>query len=288
MIKPASEDHASVKTEDTPVNNAVVAETAATNEHESRLTKLKTAFLYVLIAGLAAAAITSVIALLVGQFNSTIGKSLLTIFSLFIHSLLILAVLWADRYNQVGKLVLPTTIVVLVFANMITTVLGTWEIISSDVAWRALGLYFFILGAAFIIAGLLRLQIAHHITKIALYTAIGLIVATVLALVPWVLQIVDRFDPLYYRIIAALSILATTSFLIAIVIRGIAVGKDEALKLTAPKPTPHSGGMLAIYISIGVITGFVWLSGLTAFLVSGVQSTSPYQPSRYNDRIRNY
>lgn len=266
-----------------PVNE-VVAAPAVAEVAPSRLSKLKTAFMYVLIAGLAAAAITSVIALLVGQFTSGIGKSLLTIFIFFSHSLLILAILWADRYNQVGKLLLPTSIIVLVFANLITTTLGTWEIITTETAWRAFSLYFLAFGAVFIIIGLLRLRLAHQVTQVAIFSTIGLIVATVIALVPWVLQIINDFDPLYFRIVAALSILAATALIISIVIRTIAIGRNENLKLTAPKKTQTPGGLLAIYIVIGVITAIVWCVGLTAFLVNGIQSSTPqrsYHSNRY-------
>lgn len=252
------------------------------SEPSGRISKLKVAFLYVLIIGLAAAALTSVIALLIGQFNSSITKSLLTIFIFFTHSLFILALLWADRYNQVGKAVLPTAILVLTFANLITTTLGTWEIISVETAWRALGFYFLVLGAAFIVTGILKLRLTHQATQISLFTSIGLIAATILALAPWVLQVVTTFDPLYYRIVAALSILATASFLIAIILRGIALGHDPLLKSTAPKKQPVAGGMLAIYITTGVITSLVWFTGFMGFVVSGVYASYPQNDNSYN------
>lgn len=261
----------------TPVNE--VESPVVQDTPPSRLGRLKTAFLYVLIAGLAAAALTSVVALLIGQFNTSIIKALLTILTFFSHSLLILAILWADRYNQVGKLILPSAIIAIVFASMISTTLGTWEIITAEMAWRIFGLYFLALGAVFIIVGLLRLRIAHQATQVALFTAIGLTVATVLSLIPWVLQVVDKFDPLYFRIVGALAILATTSLLISVVVRSIAVGHNESLKLTAPTKQPVSGGLLAIYIITGVVTAIVWCAGLTGFLVSGVQSATP--DSRY-------
>ncbi len=252
----------------------------------NRLGRLKTAFMYVLIAGLAAAAITSIIALLVGQFTSGIAKSLLTILIFFSHSLLILAILWADKFNQVGKLVLPTTITALVFFNMISTTLGTWEIINAETAWRAFSMYFLILGAAFIAVGLLRLRLQHQATQITIYSSIGLIAITVIALIPWVLNIFDNFDELYYRVIAALAILATTTLLIGIVIRAIALGRDETLKLTAPAKTPTPPGLLAIYITVGSLAAIVWCIGLTAFLVDGIQSS--YPDSQYKSTNRYY
>ena len=275
-----------VKEDPTPISAEIKAETPTPQATPERLSRLKTAFMYVLIAGLAAAAITSVIALLVGQFTSGIGKSLLTIFIFFSHSLLILAILWADPYNQVGKLVLPTTIAVLVFLNMITTTLGTGELISAETAWLAFSMYFLILGAAFIVVGMLRLRLQQQATQIAIYSSIGLIAVTVIALIPWVLNVVDNFDPVYFRIVAALSILATTALLIGIVVRAIAIGRDAALKLTAPAKTPTPGGLLAIYITVGVIAAIVWCVGLTAFLYDGIQSS--YPESRYNNTNRYY
>lgn len=258
------------------------------SQPSERITRLKSAFLYVLIGGLAASAITSVIALLIGQFNSAILKSLLTIFIFFAHGLFILALLWADRHNQVGKLLLPTSILVLAFSNLITTTLGTWEIISTETAWRALGLYILLLGGVFITVGLLRLRIAQQATQIALFAAIGLIAAAVLSLIPWVLQVVEDFDPLYFRIVAAITILATAAFLIALIMRGIATGHRPELKATAPAKHPVSGGLLAIYITTGSIAALVWSSGFTGFLVSGIQSSNPSQQQQSdNHRYQN-
>lgn len=267
---------------DQPVTKAAAAESPA--PATSRMTRIKAYFLYVLIAGIAAAALTSVIALLIGEFTSGIGKALLTIFVLFSHSLLILAVLSADRYNQVGKSLLPTSIVVLVFASIISSTLGIWEIISNESAWRALGLYFLAMGGVFVIVGLLKNRIAHQATLIAMYAAIMFIAATLISVAPWVLEVVERFDPLYFRIVAALSILATTALLISLVLRTIALSHNESLKLTGPEKNPTSGSMLTIYIIIGVITAIVWCVGFTAFLVSGVQSTSPYYRGYENTR----
>ena len=250
----------------------------------SRIGKLKLAFLYVLIGGLAASALTAIIALLIGSFNSEIQKSLLTIFIFFSHSLFILALLWADKNNEVGRSVLPTSIFALALANMITTTLATWEIISNETGWRALGLYILILGAVFIITGLLKLRINHQATKIGIYVSIisiGLMIAT---LAPWVLQVVERFDPIYFRVIAALAIFSSTAFLIAIILRGIALARHSELALTKPVSKQIPAGLLTIYIVVGSIAAMVWCAGLTGFLVSAVESN---QPAGTRDRSYN-
>lgn len=265
---------------ETPNNNTEKEQDNSSPETAERMSRLKAAFLYILIGGLALATIVSVMALLIGEFNTAIVKSLLTIFIFFSHGLLILALLWSDRYNQVGKLVLPTSILVLTFANMITTTLGTWDVINDEVAFRAFSFYVLILGAAYMITGILRLRLSHQSTQIALFSSLGLTIATVLALGPWVLDIFDYLDPAYYRIVAALSILATASFLIGLVFRGIALGHNPALKSSEPAKNPTSNGMKSIYISVGVITAMFWLTGFTSFVSSGIQSANS---SSYSD-----
>jgi len=260
----------------------VPVEAVAVND-PSRIGKLKLAFLYVLIGGLAASALTAIIALLIGSFNSEIQKSLLTIFIFFSHSLFILALLWADKKNEVGRSVLPTSIFVLALANMVTTTLATWEIISNETAWRALGLYILVIGAVFIITGLLKLRINHQATKIGLFVSIASISVMIIALAPWVLNIVERFDPLYFRIVAALSIFASTAFLIAIILRGIALARHTELAATKPASKSIPAGLLTIYIVTGSIAAIVWCAGFTGFIVSAVQSGQPeHRSNSYN------
>ena len=265
------------KAEVTPTRDAPVekAPLAVADVQSARLPKLKTAFLYVLIGALVVSAIIAVLALLIGQFNAAIGRSFLTIFILFSHSLFILALLWADSRNDVGRKLLPTSILALAFANMITTTLATWDIISVDTAWRSFWLYFLLLGAVFIIVGTLKLRVNQTATQVALYTSTGLIALTVLTLIPWVLDLFAELDPVYYRVLAALSILATTAYMVAIIIRGIATSNDPSLKLVNQDGDKVSGGMLAIYITLGTVASFVWFIGFVALLVTGVQSSSP-------------
>lgn len=274
-----------MSTQPEPITPSVDTKEITTTE-PNRIGKLKLAFLYVLIGGLVTAALVAIISLLIGEFNSGIQKSLATIFVFFSHSLLILALLWADRNNEVGRSVLPTTIFALTLANMITSTLSTWEIISAETAWRAVGLYFLIIGAVFIISGLLKLRIKHQATQVGLFISIASISALIVALSPWVLDVVPEFNSLYFRIIAALSILASTAFIITVILRGIALSRNKELKATGPVSSPIPGGLLAIYITVGTIAAMVWSTGFVGFLVSAVESGrpayTPYNSSRYN------
>lgn len=254
-----------------------------------RISRLKTAFMYVLIVALVASALTAVIALLIGnEHSSAIAKSLLTIFVLFSHSLLILALLWADTKGQVGRHLLPTSILALIFANMITSMLGTWNIISADTSWRAFLFYFLVLGAVFVVLGAQKLRIAHTATETALNTTIGFIALTVISLVPWVMNWFTPLDSLYFRIVAALSILATTSYMITIVLRGIALGQAPELRATRPVGEPIPGGLMAIYITLGSMTAFVWCMGFFALLVSGITANSSTSTRSSQQKTQQY
>lgn len=250
----------------------------------TRIGKLKLAFLYVLIGGLAASALISIVALLIGSFNSEIQKSLLTIFIFFSHSLFILALLWADKNNEVGRKVLPTTIFTLTLANMITSTLSAWDIISNTTSWRFVGIYILIIGAAFVIAGIWKLRISHPPTKILLQVTIAAISAIVIALIPWVLQIWSPFDPLYYRIIAALSILASTTFLIAVILRAIALARHAHYAATKPISSHVPNGLMAIYVVVGTVTAMVWSIGFGGFIISAVEASNTTTPQRVYNR----
>ena len=244
----------------------------------NRLSKLKTAFMYVLIGALVASALTSVISLVLGDsFSAAIGRSLLTILILFSHSLIVLVLLLADKRNQVGRAIIPTTILATTLANMVTTVLGTWDVISSETAWRCFGLYFLFLGAAYIIAGTLKLRINHGVTTASIFVSIGLIAITVLGLVPWALDLFAPLSQEYFRFIAALSILTATAYLVAIILRSIALGNNSQLLATRSAAGKTPGGMLAVIITIGTITAIVWMFGSIVLIVDGVRSTNSSQ-----------
>lgn len=242
-------------------------------EPTTRLSQLKIAFLYTLIVGLGLAAITSVIALLVGEFTAIIGKTLLTIFILFSHSLLLLGILWADTKNQLGKAFISTTIFAALFANLITSTLSAWNVISGTVAWRWVGLYFLAIGGAYIITALLQKKLPQRAAQIAVNTSVGFVVVTLLTLAPWVVRVVPHFDPLYFRVAAALAILSSTSFLITLILRGIARNKNPEL---ATEPSHHGlpNGMLAIYIIVGVMTVIAWNAGLVSLIDSGAAASN--------------
>lgn len=253
----------------------------ATSSEGVKLGKIKLAFLYVLIGGLAASALLAIIAILVGEFNSALQKAFGTIFTFVVHSLFILGLIWSDKYDAIGRKIIPTTILAAALANIVTTTLGTWEIISDKTAGQAVLFYALLIGSSFIVSGALKLRVNHQATKALLYSTVGAIVAWTLLLTPWVFEVVERFNPLYFRIVGALTILMATLFIVAIIVRGIALSRSDKIRQEhkATPSTSISGGMLAYYITLGSIIGIIWLVGMISFIIHGSEANKAH-PSR--------
>lgn len=262
-----NKEHAPADTQPVEAAPATPAAPTVDPAHKSKLGTLKLAFLYVLIGGLVISALISVVAILIGEFNSIISKAITTTVSLVVHSSLMLLIILADKNNQLGKSVIPTSFLVVVIANMITSSLGIWGVWGDDLSWRFVNVYAFLIGIAFMIAGLLRMRIQKQLMQTLSYTSIGLVILLGLIFTPWILFFdASWVNEAYYRIISATAILAVTSVVITSIVNRILVSQHKELANTVPAAPKYSGGMLGITISLGVITAIFWLVGLTAFV----------------------
>ena len=279
-------DKAEIKT--SMPDQIAVKPTIASND--PKLSKLKIAFLYILIGGLVVSALISIVAVLIGQFNEVVLKALLTTFIFMSHSLLIIALISADRYNTIGKALFPTTIFVTIIANMLTTTLGTWGVWDNDVSWRAFLLYMLVIGSAFIVTAALRLRTSNRNTNIAAFATVSCITLLTIILIPWVFTHTPAdLGSFYYRLIGALTILAATALSLSFIFNKIAVSQHPELIEIRQTRVSLPGGMLAIYIVIGVIAAYAWSFGLLALIGSAAsvdRARTPYTPysdSQYNN-----
>jgi len=252
---------------------------------EQKMGKLKVAFLYILIGGLVISALISVVAILIGEFNEAVLKALLTTFIFVTHSLLVIAIVSADRNNRLGKDIISTAILAAVIANMFTSTLGTWEIWAADASWKAFLVYMLVIGAAFIVTASLKLRLgAHKATNYLVYATAGLIVLLTALLVPWIVAPeADWINSFYYRVIGAVTILAATALSVSVIINRIAASQKPELTKRTSAPLP--GGMLAVYVTIGTVVGMFWFYGLFAFIAKATTSDrveSPTYNNRYN------
>jgi hypothetical protein len=244
--------------------------TLAPVENSSKSMKL--AIMYVLIGGLVLSALISVAAILIGEFNEIIQKTLFTTFIVVTHTLILLGFISNDKQALLGRSLVPTTIFGVILANIVTSTLGTWGVWDSDISWRAFSLYALLIGTAFIAAGLLRARIAHPGVTAAAYTSLGLLGLWTLLLVPWIFIDVSMLDEFYFRLVGAASILLATAVAVTIVLRQIIISQKPELKAVSTEPHLNAG-MLAVIITVGVIVGIMWFVGFFAFLVSAAQAT---------------
>lgn len=253
----------------------------------SKFGKIKLAFIYTLVAGLAAAAIISIIAILIGDFTSGLQKGFGTIVTFILHSLFILGLIWADRNDSIGKTILPTTFIGVALLSLVTTTLNTWGIISSELGNQFFIFYSLAIGVAFITTALVKLSIKHKLTKGLIYGTIGTVLVWSLALIPWIFKVVDEFNPVYFRALGALTILISTLFIITIILRTVAISKDTGLKLTKPKSASLSGGLLAYYIVVGVFVSVIWMAGMVSLIIDSVKQENNFNKDS-NSSVEEY
>lgn len=272
----------------TPTETTVSATTPVEAPVQAtKISNIKRAFLYVLVGGLVVSAIISISAILVGEFNSVISKSLLTTLVFMTHSLLVLGIILADKDNTVGRALVPTVILGSVIASMLTSSLGIWQVWDADYSWRAIMLYSLLIGAAFLYVWTRQARINHTITKIAVNTALVTIALLVVALSIWIIapESVIGESPYLYRAIGAISILGITSLAVAAIFNRVAVTQKPELAATAPAGEKYRGSMLAIVITVGSIVAMFWFVGLFGLIASGVSAESAIRKEERADRF---
>lgn len=272
-----------------PVQTTEATHNQPASTDSTRLSRVKLGFLYVVIGGLVVSALISVVAILIGEFNSVIQKALFTTFLLVLHGCIALLIVLADKRNQIGKSLIATTILGVVIANMVTSALGVWDILPGDMSSRLVGVYALLVGTAFIIAGMLRLRLPPQATTMLAYVSCGLMALLALGLIPWILFHDSPFlSDLYYRAIGAVGILTVTGLLITCIVNRITVAQHPELVAHQQKPQGYQGGMLAIVIVSGVLTAFFWLYGIGSFIYSAAYYRTPSYVQPQNDTYESY
>ncbi len=260
-----------------PAETTPAVAAPAASPAKSRTGRLKFAFLYVLVAGLVISALISVVAILIGEFNSIVQKAIFTTVNLVFHSIIVLLIVLADDKNQLGKSIIPTTLVATIIASMLTSSMGIWGLLGeNNIAGRLFNVYALLVGAAFLVEGVLRLRLQKQIMHVLAYVSIALVSLLVLLFIPWILFFdASWVNDLYYRLIGAAAILAVTSVVITAIMNRISIAQKPELSATKPVMPVYSGAMRGVTIAIGVIVAFIWFFGLVSFV---------YQASTYNER----
>lgn len=169
--------------------------------------------LYIMVIGLVLSALISVVAVLAGEFNEFIGKSLYTTFLSVIHSLVILAVVSKNERNErKSDAIIINTVLGIAIVSFIASVFGTWGLINGDVVYRVYGILFYTFMLCFVTKALLSVTLTDRVVRSLSYASLGLATLLYVLLIPTVLVDYDSNLPdVYYRIMTAIAILFGTS-----------------------------------------------------------------------------
>lgn len=236
-------------------------------ENHDKISKVKLGFLYLLIGGLVVAALISVVALLIGTISQSIQSAFLTTGAIVLYSAMLLLVVLADTRNQLGRSLLPTAIFILLICQMVTSVLGIWDILPEGMAGRFTALYCVALSGAFLVEGMLRLSLNHKVVKTLSYASSGAVVLFVVILSPWIiLSEKNEFGDLYYRIVAAVSIVIVTMLIVTAIMNRITVYQRPETRLASGQAM--APGLVAIVATVGSFVGLFMLFGIAVFVVA--------------------
>jgi hypothetical protein len=190
--------------------------------------------MYVLIGGLILSALISIIAVLTGEFGDTIGRAFGTTFTIMIHSLVGLLFLSVKRSRSLSSSIIINTVFTIVIASMITSIFGVWDILTDELVGDLYSTYFLALIAALIIAGLVSAHVKDKIVGTMAWSASGTVAVAFTSLLPWIfVQYSSMLPEFYFRVVAALFILAATVTILTVIFDRLFMIKHPEAKAPA-------------------------------------------------------
>ncbi len=185
------------------------------------LKKVKRLFLQILIACLVAAALVAVFAVLKGSFNNILGKALLTIVLVAVHSLISFSLIVNnERQDSFEKLTFFTnTTFVIIVLSFITSILGTWSVLHGDLVAKLYALYFVLLFAALHGEILTRTLKKQNVIDKLVYSNYIFMAIVVIMIIPVIfVSNQSSLSSMYYRSLSAAGIIDATLTLIIIIL----------------------------------------------------------------------
>lgn len=240
---------------------------SATTPESIEVTKgqspIKRYFLYVLIGGLIASALISIVAVLVGEFNETFSKALATTVIIVIHALIALAFLSTKTHESLSSKFIVNTLFWVVVASLLTAVLGIWGILTGMLVGDLYGVYFSGVITALVISAILTAHPQDQTTRALMYGSIASIATTFLLIVPYFFADDNYVLPqIYGRITWAFVILSATLTVLAAIFDRLYVFKHPELRV------PLKPGAMPTWLKIllVLVVAFFFLPFIVPFL----------------------
>lgn len=253
---------------ETPLQSQASQIPNSTADSSSPKTPYGKYFLYTLIGGILITAHISVIAVLMGEFNSTMGRALSTTASMVIHTLaaLFFFTLASKKTSRIVKSFI-NILSLLTVASFLTSILWTWDLINGGLVADLYQTYFYTFFASLWILLFLRIGENHadKPTRIVSQIVIGFTsLLYVLSLPTIFVESLNDLPEMLYRAIAATAIVLATTSVITTVFRRIYVAKHPESKTI---PSVKSGwDIIAAFIVVFVGLPIIFM--LTATLAA--------------------
>lgn len=195
--------------------------------------QIKKHVINVMIGSLVGAAAIAVAAVLIGEFNDILSKSLFTLVVVMVHALASLGFLDSKtKKNNSDELIIFTnTIFILIVLSFVSSIFGIWGIFSGSLLVKLYSTYFI---TAFAVSHGEILYKASGVDKKinsmihANYVFMCLVVGLILAVI-WVGE-VESFPSMYYRLLSAAAIIDTTLTVLIAILYKLHLQKHPELK----------------------------------------------------------
>lgn len=232
--------------------------------HKSKSSSIKKYFLYIMVAGLILSALISIIAVLFGEFNEFIQRSLLTTVMIVVHSLIALAFVSAsvEKSNRADEVIVDTIFGIIV-ASFVTSILSIWDILNGPIVSDLYLLYIYAAIAAVMCRALLQVNRDDSKIRLLADASIGATIFLFLLLMPSIFVNDAAVLPdIYYRGLGAAAILLGTMSVLTAILYKLYLNKHPELQ-ALNHPKQQSSSVLKVVVIILLILlllpFFLWL-----------------------------
>jgi hypothetical protein len=234
--------------------------------------EFKKFFLFNLIGSLIVCAIVAVVTVLIGNFDETAFKVLITLFMVVIHSLICLAFIWDDeRQNTFERLAFFINVIFFIIVlSFLTSIFGIWNIIPGELVGH-LYMTYFVIGFAALHGDILSKALKRE-TYIDLIIYLNYVFMAIVVLM--LLPIIYVHDPtktlgeVYFRFLGAAGIIDGTLSILTIIFYRLYMhshpraesplendlGKQSAVKTEKRRGLSVWVWILIIYLALQVIS----------------------------------
>jgi hypothetical protein len=242
--------------EKTPIEINEHIQNTGINEqnNKSKPSQIKKYFLYIMIGGLIVSAAISIMAVLFGEFNDFVQKSLFITLSIVAHSLVALAFVSINvEHRTIADEIIVNTLFGIIIASSATSFMALWEVITGPIIGDLYLMYLYALIAAVLCRALLQANRVDNTTRILVTASIVITIFLFLLLLPSVfVNTTYTLPDIYYRGIAATAILLGTTSVLTAIFHRLYVNKHPEFHANETVKT-HSSSVVKIIVLIIIL-----------------------------------